>query len=618
MKEINSFGLRLGFNKLWFFTFVPLKTQYTFSLKNYLILSQRITSFFNINSAYIYNFLLKYLKTFLQYYKKKYYYYLLNLLVVKGGNTAYHVGNLSFFFDEKKRTFYLLQELLLHYRKKIKQISIFLFYFFLLKRYFISSFYYVINNIIFIDINYSSIITRFTYLKQRYFFYKNIYLQKNILLRGTKFVVKSVKLYRLYNNKFGKVPRNYTFFYKFFKQFRKKNNFSPYSILKPFIYIIQRLRLLKKFSRTLNKKYYFLLKNYFKYNKKDLKFIRYFNFFFNKYFYPRNSRMFRSMSARILGKKVKIPTGVLKKNKFFIIRNRLIYFSKKRKIVRQGRKFKSKHLIKKSISKPKKSILLLKKKIKNFLMLLRIRLFFLHSVYFSLKNIGKNFTDFSKKLMENYMYLKNKYLFVLTQIKPIKNDYNILLSSRKVFLLYSFYFKIALEKFLQLFFFKKLTVCIYFKNLFKYLQTDFFLNKVYRVLRKNYRRRFRNEKYYFFLEIFNIFFIALLTKNAKIFALYLAVLLAKTRKQKQIIAIVVSLIQKFMFRLNVFTSMRLRFVGKFSKKLRSSVLQFHIYANMIKRFRLVSFLNYAYKSVATFNGLGGIHVWFYKGFKLIE
>jgi hypothetical protein len=183
--------------------------------------------------------------------------------------------------------------------------------------------------------------------------------------------------------------------------------------------------------------------------------------------------------------------------------------------------------------------------------------------------------------------------------------------SSKLFTLYIHYIKTHFENF----FYKQynLIVKLYFKNYFKFIKINSGIKNIYFMMRKHFFYKNLIKRYFFQLEMLNIFIIAIATRNVRLLVMYLGTLLERNRKHSKVLRNFKLLVLEFLVKIPIFLGLKLKISGKFHGKTRASSRTLYIYRNIFSIMTFKSKINYSYFAANTFTGIFGIHLWlFYK------
>lgn len=586
MKEINPIGIRLSYTKLWKFSFVERKFNYSYVFKNNLTLASKVSNIVQ-NISYFFIYIMRSLSLYYKFLKKKllvfikYLFFAFNKIPTK-------LTSLKVFFSKNRKNFFFFFGGYSKLKLKTKTLSLILFYFFLIKRYLLKSTMFVgFSGCFFFEINFTAVVSKFKIFKKKFLLYKALLLKKRIIskrkqLKNKKIINKKYILFLTTKTPFISLTNLYTFVKKTsatnlkFAVFRYKNYF--------FLKRVLRKRFIKKSryyyyqKKLLRKKKFFLRKIlnsrtkksfFFKmYKEKFKKSIYFLNYFYKSRFYLKNKsrkKKNKSFRRRIFGNSSKFIKFAQKKKKCWFFLKQL--FLKKLKQLR----FK-------------------------FLLLQKI----------ALKYNIKLFA-FSKKLFANYF-------FFFMQMLKNKTSNNIILSSNKLFVIYNFYLKYTLEKFLNKNSgFVANSIKFYFKNLYNYIKTNVIARTVFYLLKKNKSKFYRKmvKRYFSFVHLMNVFILAIYTRNARLLSLYLSSLFVKSKRHNKVLSDFNQLVFDFFLYIPVFLGVKLQMSGKFHGKSRAAKRTLHIYRNLIPILSFNSFIDYHFCNVDTYTGTFGLHVWLY-------
>jgi hypothetical protein len=587
MKEINPIGIRLAYTKLWRFSFVERKFNYSYVFKNNLTLVSRISNIVQ-KISYFFVFIMRSLSLYYKFLKKKLVVFIKYLFFVFP-KIPTKLTALKVFLSKNKKSFFFFFGGYSKFKLKTKTISLILFYFFLVKRYLLNSTMFVgFSGCFFFEINFTAVIAKFKVFKKKFLMYKSVLLKKRIdsskvnHFKKGSLIYKKYRLFLTTKIPFVSLSKLYNFVKKIasnnlkFRVFRYKNYFFLKRILrKRFKFKLKYNYYKKKFSR----KKFFLKPSKRKRNRIALK-----KFFFLKT--KKNQQVSKKFLKRIRTFNLKL-------------------IAKRRKRGKKHRKFLRKRVkIVKFLEFRRKSWFFLKRLFLKKLRQLRFKFLFLRKV--SLKYKVK-FFSISKKIFAHY------FLF-FTQMLKTKTNNTIMLSSNKLFILYNFYLKYSLENF-----FRKNNILgqtvikFYFKNLYNYIKTDAIVRTVFRFFKKTKSKFYRKmvKRYFFYVQLMNIFILAIYTRNARLLTVYLSSLFVKTKRHNKILKDFSQLVFDFFLYIPVFLGVKLQMGGKFHGKSRAAKRTLHIYRNLIPILSFNAFIDYHFCNVDTYTGTFGLHVWLY-------
>jgi hypothetical protein len=589
MKEITSFGFRLGITNYWNYSQVFLDYRYNF--KFIFFLEKRINLIFKyLPKLFIYLFKIIYKKKLFEKKKQQIYFELLFSLVF-----LKNISLLSFFYQKKDYIFSMIQNFTKQNLFAGHHINLCL-----LSKFFLINYKtYLIQNKIYCDVNYISLMNKLYFLKFNYFLYKYRFLTNKKKLKKKKFKIIFLKklFFNLYINFFFKKYQNVNSYF-LFKKLRKKLNLNKNKLFLLKSFILNRkskLFLKKKYRHNIKLRIFKNKKNKFLFRKKLLK--------TNNYIPVAIKEKYRK---RLLNNFTYIVTIREKKCTYL-----QYFFSKKIKFIKTTNKFKN-------FIKKKKNKQFYFHKRRNTLYAIMDRKILLSKSFFEIiklkrfvrkKKIKKKYIIFSlKKLLKkrikkiNFFLKKRKKKYNKKKIKPLF----FFLHSSKIQHFSLFFYKKTLETLLTSLF--KIPVFLYFKNLHHYLFFDRFYQTIYSQYKRNYNFILKKQPYN--LLLFNVLYLALLNRKCSLIANYIGLLLEKAKKHNKILNNTFNLICNYLKVTNNYSGIKLIIRGKFNGNTRARMRKL-IWGHALPTQELYQIVDYGYFPVITYTGIFGIHIWFY-------
>jgi hypothetical protein len=550
MKEINPIGIRLGYTKYWNSSIVFNRFNYKLSFKIYLTLKFRFFSLIE-NCSYFLLTIIKELAVYYQFYKKKIILYS-KYLFYFFSQIPSGLRDFTLFFSQNQNSFYFFANGYSRFSKKLYNINLLLFFFCLVKRYVISICYFT-NNVgeFFVELNFVSLVNKFKIFRRKFFTYKLMFLKRTLYFRKLNLFKQKKRRYYLLN-----------------KRFASKN-----------IYRLLTKCNINHPSVVFQKKKSFFLRLHLRRKRR-------FFFYYDVFFHKRKLRFQKKSFIKLKRKKKK-------RRKLYLIRlQRLLH----RALFRRRFRTKVKFFYKKKWFFLKIALL---KKLKN----LRLKFYFLRERILKYTTSAWFKINFETMIVNYFKFYTTNFLF--------KKQNILLFKSSKLFILYTFFLKYRLEKFLSDRY--NFPVYLYLKNFSKYLKINSVYRRSFFLLKRKSFIRFLLKRYFYLLENLNVFIVALSTRNVRLLSIYLGTLFQRTKKHHKVLKDFKFLILNFFTKMPIFFGIKVRVSGKFHGKSRSRTRTLYIYRNIIPLLTFRSKIMYHYRTLSTYTGIFGLHIWmFYK------